>query len=154
MAHFEYSSVIPTAKNSVFEFICNIKNLPLIMPPDYKIELTSPPSSLKKGEEYEIKVSRFGISVVMNMTLEEAAENEMIRERQSQGPFSQWIHTHKVDDHGEGTLMTDIIDFDVSFGILGKLAQDLFINRDLERIFRFRHEKTITLLNKEKKLEA
>src|SRR5690348_12764488 len=112
MAHFEYSTVIAAPKAKVFEFLTDIENLKSIMEPTYKIELTTPVTKMKVGEEYEIRVTRYGISVLWGIVIEEFKPHEMFRDRQSHGPFSLWVHTHKFEDHGQGTLLTDVIEYD------------------------------------------
>jgi ligand-binding SRPBCC domain-containing protein len=110
------------------------------MSSDYKIENTTPVTKLKKGSEYEIKITRMGISVVWGIVIEDMELNEFVRNRQSHGPFALWVHTQKFEDHGESTLLTDLIEYDTPFGLLGKLADDIFVRRDLGNIFRHRHE--------------
>lgn len=141
MAHFEYSSIVPAPRPEAFSYVSNLNSLPEIMSLDYKIEAISPVGKLKKGAEYEIKITRYGISVVWGIVIEEIAENDFVRDRQSHGPFSLWIHTQKFEDHGQGTLLTDLIEYDVPFGLLGKLADDLFVRRDLNMIFKHRHDR-------------
>jgi ligand-binding SRPBCC domain-containing protein len=141
MAHFEFSSIISAPRTETFDYVSNINSLPEIMASDYKIETTSPVSKLKKGSEYEIKITRLGISVLWGIVIEEFEANEYVRDRQSHGPFALWVHTQKFEDHGESTLLTDLIEYDVPFGLLGKLADDIFVRRDLGGIFRHRHEK-------------
>ena len=143
MAHFEHSSVISAARNQVFDYVSNINSLPEIMSVDYKIESTAPVGKLKVGSEYEIKITRMGISVAWSIVIEDVVPNVFVRDRQSRGPFALWIHTQKFEDHGESTLLTDLIEYDVPFGLLGKLADDIFIRRDLENIFRHRHQKIL-----------
>jgi ligand-binding SRPBCC domain-containing protein len=145
MAHFEFSSVLPFPRKDVFEFSTNPENLPLIMN-DYKIEPTSPITKMKKGAEYEIRVTRYGISVIWGIVVEEFVPGEMFRDRQSHGPFSLWVHTHKFEDHGQGTLLTELIEYDLPFGLFGKLADDLLVKRELHRLFEGRHARTQELL--------
>jgi len=140
MAHFEFSSIISATRNQTFDYVSNINSLPEIMSADHKIELTSPVTKLKKGSEYEIKITRMGISVLWGIVIEEFEPNEFVRDRQSHGPFALWVHTQKFEDHGESTLLTDLIEYDVPFGLLGKLADDIFVRRDLGGIFRHRHQ--------------
>ncbi|MDZ4677083.1 MAG: SRPBCC family protein [Oligoflexia bacterium] len=149
MAHFEFSSVLPFPRADVFEFSTDPENLSKIMV-DFKIEATSPITKLKKGIEYEMRISRFGISVIWGVVIEELIQNELFRDRQSHGPFSLWVHTHKFEDHGHGTLLTELIEYDLAFGILGKLADDLFIKRELQKLFESRHAKTLELLTQVK----
>jgi ligand-binding SRPBCC domain-containing protein len=146
VAHFEHSSVIAAPRKKVFDFMADITNLPLVMPPHYRVEMTSPTPKMKKGSEYEIRISRYGISALWGTVIEDFVPGEMFRDRQSYGPFSLWVHTHKFEDHGQGTLLTDLIEYDLSFGLLGKIAQDLFVRRDLQKVFEYRHTKMQELL--------
>ena len=148
MAHFEHSSVIGAPRTEVFEFVANLDNLRRLMPPDYKIEPTAPTSKLKVGTEFEMRMTRIGISVLWGGVIEEVIPNEVFRDRQSHGPFALWVHTHKFEDHGQGTLHTDLIEYDVPFGLMGKLADDLFVRHELKRIFTFRHKKIQEFLAK------
>ena len=48
----------------------------------------------------------------------------------------------KFEDHGEGyTLVTDLVDYTLPFGILGNLSDDLFVKSDMTRILRSRLER-------------
>ncbi len=148
MAHFEFSSVIEAPQDEVFKFITEPVNLQKIMPADYHVTSTAPIPPMKKGAEYEIRISRYGVSVAWGILIEEMTPGEMFRDRQTSGPFSVWVHTHSLEGHGQGTLMKDIIEYDVAFGLFGKLAQDLYIKRELQRIFAHRHQKTQELIKR------
>ena len=141
MAHFEFSSVIEGGRKDVFDYVSDMASLPEIMSEDYKIEYTSPLTKLKKGSEYEIRLTRIGISLLWGIVIEDLVPGEFVRDRQNHGPFSLWVHTQKFDDHGKGTLLTDLIEYDVPFGLIGKLADDIFVRRDLQRIINHRHIK-------------
>ena len=49
MAHFEFSSVVAALQEKVFDFITEPSNLPLIMPPDYRVTATGPVPLMKNG---------------------------------------------------------------------------------------------------------
>jgi ligand-binding SRPBCC domain-containing protein len=139
MAHLELSHVIEAPRNDVFDFVADFKNLAEIMSADYRIEPTGPIPKLAKGAEYDIRLTRVGVSVLWGIVIEDLEPNAFIRDRQSHGPFSLWVHTQKLEDHGAGTLLTDIIEYDISFGLIGKLVDDLFIRHDLHKVFARRH---------------
>jgi ligand-binding SRPBCC domain-containing protein len=141
MAHFEFSSIIAAPRKDVFDYVSDVSNLGQIMSTDYKIEGTMPFTKMKQGAEYEVRLTRAGISVLWGIVIEELVPGERVRDRQSHGPFSLFVHTQKFEDHGAGTLLTDFIEYDVPFGLFGKLADDLFIRRDLAKVFSHRHDK-------------
>ena len=146
MAHFEYSSVIHAPKQKTFDFLTVVENFSLLFPEDYKFELLSPVEKMDKGSEYEFRLARFGVSVVWGIVVEEVVAGESYRDRQAHGPFDLWIHTLKVEDHGEGCLLTELIEYDLPYGIFGKLTEDLFMRGELTRIFEHRHKRLQELI--------
>jgi ligand-binding SRPBCC domain-containing protein len=45
-----------------------------------------------------------------------------------------------------GTLVRDTVDYSLPLGRLGMLAHGLFVRRDLDRIFAFRHQAVESML--------
>lgn len=146
MAHFEYSSVINFPKKDVFAFFSDINNVLKITPPEFKVEFTAPIPKFKKGAEVELKVGRFGISMPFHVLIEDIQDMVSFRDRQTNGPFTVWIHTHRFEDHAEGTVLTDVIEYDLPYGLFGKLADDVIVSRELNKLFEYRHKKTSELL--------
>lgn len=141
MAHFEYSSVIAASPDKLFEYYTEFSNLPQIMPQSYKVELTGPIRKKTPGSEIDLKVSKLGVYVPMELVVEENIPSKMFKVRQSQGPFSLWVHTMKFEDHGKGCLLREIVEYDLPYGIFGKLLEDLLVTRELESVFEFRHRR-------------
>jgi ligand-binding SRPBCC domain-containing protein len=66
---------------------------------------------------------------------------------QIRGPYALWHHTHEfeaIDDCR--TCMTDVVRYAQRFGPAGEIAQRLFVQRDVERIFDFRRDAIAELL--------
>jgi ligand-binding SRPBCC domain-containing protein len=63
---------------------------------------------------------------------------------QEKGPFRYWQHRHEFTAKARGamwgTVVRDVVEFDVGLGVLGQLAGDLFVERALRRTFRHREE--------------
>jgi ligand-binding SRPBCC domain-containing protein len=61
---------------------------------------------------------------------------------QGKGPFRSWHHRHEfaaqVRGGVSGTLVRDVIEYEVGFGFLSTLANTLFISRQLRRTFAHR----------------
>jgi len=68
--------------------------------------------------------------------------NHHFADIQKYGPFKSFHHRHEfevVERNGVGgTLIRDVIDFEVGFGVLGSIAQKLFVRRELEKTFAHR----------------
>jgi ligand-binding SRPBCC domain-containing protein len=65
--------------------------------------------------------------------------NHHFADVQDKGPFKSWHHRHEFDCdvRGEinGTLVRDVIDYEVGFGFLGSIINDLFVRRQMEQTF-------------------
>jgi ligand-binding SRPBCC domain-containing protein len=138
MAHFEYSSIIKAPRLKVFDTITNFNNFPKIMTP-FDVKLVVLPEKMAKNSKYKFRISRWGISFLWEHQVEVLDVGAVFRDFQTAGPFSYWIHTRKLEDHGDETLLTEIIDYDLPLGIFGKLAEDLVLQREFDGIFKARH---------------
>jgi ligand-binding SRPBCC domain-containing protein len=58
------------------------------------------------------------------------------------GPFARWRHRHEIAAEGDGARLTDSIEVEAPFGILGRLAAPWVILPRLRRLFAYRHEVT------------
>lgn len=78
--------------------------------------------------------------------------NERFCDRQIEGPFRYWRHCHRVQEWqqettGEdGTLLIDAVEYDLPFGRLGKIANQVAVKRMLRQLFAYRHRRTEELL--------
>lgn len=61
-----------------------------------------------------------------------------------------WHHKHFFEEHEQGVLMTDIVDYGLPFGPLGEIARLLFVERQLKGIFDYRFIKLKQLFPQKK----
>ncbi len=57
------------------------------------------------------------------------------------GPYQLWHHQHHFRSIEGGVEMTDIIHYRNSFGFLGNIANSLFVENQLRKIFEYRFRK-------------
>jgi ribosome-associated toxin RatA of RatAB toxin-antitoxin module len=142
MAHVQYSSVIPVPKNDLFDFLSDYRKRPRIMPGDIQLELNSMPQELKKGAHFDFKMTRFGLSYAFPVEIEFYEPKNKIVEKTNSKFFAEWTNTILFEEHSEdSTLLTTIIDYKLPYGVLGTLADDLFVRSDLTRILHYSHNK-------------
>jgi len=60
-------------------------------------------------------------------------------------PFKYWKHSHVFTRKGTKCELKDIIEYELPFGVLGKLF-NFFIQKELKSMCEFRHETTINIL--------
>ena len=68
------------------------------------------------------------------------------------GPYKLWHHQHHVEEVAEGVMMTDIVTYEVPYGIIGRLMHRLVIRKKLQQIFDFRYKKLEELFNQAKNI--
>ena len=136
--------------DTVWLFFSNPANLAKITPPDMRFKTTSGPVSgeIYPGQIITYKVSPlFGIPLSWMTEITEVVKNELFVDEQKRGPYKLWQHKHYFEQKGSGVLMTDIVQYELPFFLLGRLAHTLFIKRRLAHIFDYRHRQVEQLFN-------
>jgi ligand-binding SRPBCC domain-containing protein len=81
--------------------------------------------------------------------------NARFSDLQVRGPFAYWSHTHSIEPQtrisesgatDRGTLLRDDIDYELPFDRLGRVAQKIFVSRQLRATFEFRRSRIRELL--------
>jgi ligand-binding SRPBCC domain-containing protein len=165
----EFVGWIPFPVEPVFLFFANPENLPRLMPAalDTRIETlrlvaprtaavgTVPPSIPLAGAGSEIETSFLVSPLVPFRTrwiarITEFEWNHHFADMQAEGPFKSWLHRHELTPETRegvtGTIVRDRIEYDVGFGFLGRIAQNLFVRHNLRATFAHRQRVLAGLL--------
>jgi uncharacterized protein (TIGR01777 family) len=71
------------------------------------------------------------------------------QDRQLQGPFAFWNHTHRFVPQGENaSLLEDHVDYQLPLGLLGRLLGNRITRRRLAAMFAYRHALTASDLQR------
>ena len=158
---FEAEQWIAAPLPRVFAFFADPRNLPRIMPPGRGTRLETlklvsprlpagvPPAGAEHmaGTGTEMTVA---FKVIPHVPMHERwtafitdfSLNQYFRDVQKQGPFHRWEHTHsfeaKTVDGREGTLIHDVVEYEVGFGVMGRLLENLIFQRMLRTTFEYR----------------
>lgn len=81
-----------------------------------------------------------GIRMTWVTEITHVEEGRYFVDEQRVGPYSLWHHQHFIEPDGDGVIMTDIVTYRPPFGILGRLANLLFIRSRLNEIFEYRNK--------------
>jgi ligand-binding SRPBCC domain-containing protein len=143
MAHLQISELVPAPRLDVFDYLTDPQNLTALLAPMIDLKVLSQDVPLKRGNELHFMMTRFGLSQSVRLRIEDVLRGSRLSYRQTEGVFVSWTHTTKFDDHGEnGTLVTDIVDYQIPLGILGHLADDILVKGDMSRLLSARLKKT------------
>ena len=132
---------LPQPLDVVFEFFSRAHNLERITPPWLRFEMLTPePIEMEVGALIEYRLHVHRVPVRWTSRIEEWEPGRGFVDRQLRGPYALWHHRHRFDAEGAGTVVHDAVDYALPFGRIGDLAHPLFVRRDLERIFDYRHQ--------------
>jgi len=137
------TQLIKSDIDSVWEFMSSPKNLAKITPSYMKFEILS---DLGDGKMYQGQIIEYYVRPLLNIKLHWVTEITHVKEKeffvdeQRFGPYSFWHHKHLFKQTDKGIEMSDIIHYKLPAGIVGKIANELFIKKQLNEVFRYRNE--------------
>jgi len=137
---FEQKLPIPIAE--AWDFFSSPLNLAKITPPEMKFQVTS--NQTADTKIYPGMIITYIISpllgIKLNWTTEITQEKfeEYFVDDQRSGPYALWHHEHHFKTIKGGVLMTDIINYAVPYGIIGRLANQILVAKQINKIFDYR----------------
>ena len=142
MAHVQISQLIPAPRFEAFDYLADPANLAFLLKPNIEVQLKTDDVPLKRGAEYHFLMTRYGLSQSVRLRVEDLLRGSRLTYRQVEGLFLSWTHTMRFEEHGEDqTLVTDVIDYQLPFGLIGFLADDLIVRRDMSAVLEGRLQK-------------
>jgi ligand-binding SRPBCC domain-containing protein len=166
-SHLEFEQWVPFPIERVFAFFSNPENVPRIMPASSSTKLIAlnrkpapPPPPGIPGD----KAAGVGSTIVTSFRvfpflplraqwiarITEFEWNHYFADVQDRGLFQSWHHRHefRAETRGGvgGTLVRDLIDYEVGFGFLGRLANALLVRRQMLSTFAQRQQSLPKLL--------
>ena len=91
------------------------------------------------GQEVTWRAWHFGLPIRMTSRITEMQTPHYFVDEQVRGPFLRFRHVHEFNEVPDGTVMVDRIDFAAPFGLLGHLAEKLFLARYLRKLIETRN---------------
>jgi ligand-binding SRPBCC domain-containing protein len=166
--HFQTEQQLPYPITTVFAFFADPANLPRLMPNwqcariDQATYVPPPPPPLPfpgseaitagTGTRLNLTIRPIPFSpirVSWDALIEDFRWLHGFCDVQLRGPFRYWRHCHTLESNANGTLLRDSLEYELPLGLLGNLADKLFIRHQLASTFRFRHRRTRELLAKQ-----
>ncbi len=138
-----WQQFIPRPLDEVWHFFSRPENLNDITPSDMSFQILSDIRNVPMYEGMIIcyKVSPFaGVQMDWVTEITHIADQRFFVDEQRFGPYAMWHHEHHFEQQDGGVLMTDILHYKVPYGIIGSLADALFVDAKVEQIFRYRQK--------------
>ena len=132
---------LPINNHQAWEFFSSPRNLALITPQrlNFQIVSISGDRDMYEGQtiRYRITVLPF-VRILWETEIKEVIKLRSFTDVQRKGPYSHWTHKHTFTKVEGGIEMTDELEYALPLGLVGRLANFLFISREVKSIFEYR----------------
>ena len=132
---------LPISLDEAWDFFSSPRNLKEITPARMGFHILSElPEKMYPGLiiSYIVKPVA-GIPVKWVTEISQVREKEFFVDFQLSGPYAIWHHQHHFRPLNGGVEMTDIVNYKVPFGFLGRIVNWLFVEREVKDIFEYRN---------------
>jgi len=136
---------LPRSPTEIFPFFADANNLGTVTPPWLHFEILTPGRiEMRVGTLIDYRIRLHGIPVRWRTKITVWEPPFRFVDEQVRGPYRQWIHEHRFEKSGAGTLCSDR----VRYAILGGwIVHRIFVQRDVRQIFDFRATKLTELFS-------
>ena len=134
------SQVLPLPREQAFVFFEDPRNLFDITPDWLRFVMKDRESKTEmlEGAEFDYTIRWLGVTLHWTSRIEAYRPPEQFTDVQLVGPYRSWRHRHTFEEVPGGTLMRDIVTYQLPFGPLGSVAHTLAVRHQLKNIFRYR----------------
>jgi ligand-binding SRPBCC domain-containing protein len=134
------SQIFAIAMQDAFTFFEDPRNLFAITPDwlDFKMDSPETGDRVFEGGEYEYHIRWFGIKIPWKSRISRYNPPYDFTDIQVRGPYLYWEHTHSFEASDGNTLMRDTVKYALPFSVIGRIAHELIIRRQLKDIFSYR----------------
>lgn len=130
---------LPADLDRVFDVFKNPRNLEAFTPPWLSFRIISTSDEVvREGTRIRYRLSLAGIPISWQSRITEYAELSHFADEQLTGPYRRWYHRHTFRAVPGGVEMTDVVDYSLPFGPLGRLVHWLIVRHQLRSIFDYR----------------
>ena len=136
--------------NTVWDFMSSPKNLATITPEYMQFEVLS---DLGDGIMYPGQIIEYNVKPLLGIKLHWVTEITHVQplqffvDEQRFGPYKFWHHKHFLKEVNGGVEMFDLVHYQLPFGFLGKLGNELIVKKQLQQVFDYRFKVVDKLFN-------
>ena len=92
-----------------------------------------------RGDSVTWRARHFGIPFTMTSVISQYDAPHRFVDEQESGPFRRWWHEHRFEAVADGTLMTDVVEFESPAGPVGRLVNALVLTRYMTKLLEHRN---------------
>lgn len=95
---------------------------------------------IQLGEQVTWQAKHFGLTQKLSVQITAFDAPHFFADEMLKGAFKSFRHEHHFKPLSLGTLMTDLFDFEAPLGILGQIANRLFLTKYMEKLLQERNK--------------
>jgi ligand-binding SRPBCC domain-containing protein len=151
--HLKRVQFLPISIQQAWDFFSTPKNLGLITPPEMNFEIKHISGSEKM---YAGQIIRYRVRIKSWLTVDWMTEITQVNapyhfiDSQVSGPYKLWHHQHHFKEVNGGVEMTDELHYAIPYGFVGRIANAVFVAREVNAIFDYRYKVLETYFVKER----
>jgi len=141
--HLRRKQFLPITLAEAWEFFSSPRNLGAITPSHMKFRILH----ISGGERmFAGQLIRYHVHVLPGIRVHWVTEITHVRElyyfvdEQRFGPYAMWHHSHYFREVDGGIEMTDEVHYAIPFGFIGRFANWLFVEKQVNAIFDYRFD--------------
>jgi len=129
-------------RDAVYQFFADPGNLGRLSPPWVKLKIVSGADSpIVPDQILRLRVRPFGWPMTFKSEITRVETGALFVDCTCGGLFKQWTHEHHFTARDNGTVIEDIVRYELKGGIIGRLLHEFIIGRQLLAMFRYRHSR-------------
>ncbi len=142
--HLQRVQLLKISLDEAWNFFSSPRNLQKITPASMKFTVVGDTFSdtMYAGQIIQYKVSPLlGIPLYWMTEITHVKEKVFFIDEQRFGPYAFWHHQHHFKETANGVEMTDLLHYKVPLYALGRIANKLFVEKQVAKIFDYRYQK-------------
>lgn len=135
---------LPISLEKAWSFFSDPRNLKEITPDYMGFDITS---EFFKDKMYAGMIITYTVTPLLGIPMRwmteitQVKEQEFFIDEQRIGPYKIWHHQHHFKAIEGGVEMTDIIDYVIPLGFIGRMLEPILVQAKLKEIFDYRAQK-------------
>ncbi len=131
----------------VFPFFADPNNLEAITPRILRFRiLRASEGPIHEGALLDYRLRLHGVRLRWRTRVEVWDPPRAFVDAQLRGPYKTWRHTHEFEELDGGTIVRDIVRYELPLGAFGAWIAGRFVEHDLAFIFAYRRTRLLELL--------
>ena len=144
MPYFRHRSHYPFPPEEVFAWHMRPGAFERLSPPWARVRVLEREGGISDGGRVVLGIRQGPTEVKFEVRHTAFEDGRLFQDEQVAGPFDKWLHSHRfVPADDGGCFLEDEIEWTAPLGSAGRLFAEGFIDRELDRLFTFRHTRLL-----------